>query len=79
MTWKNRSQHWPECLWMLLVLLTAFRALSSAFAGSAIPQANNDAGELVSVEHSDGPSIRYVYRKDGALMEAAADEVVVRF
>ena len=79
MTWKNRSQHWPECLWMLLVLLTAFRALSSAFAGSAIPQANNDAGELVSVEHSGGPSTRYVYRKDGALMEAATDEVVVRF
>ncbi len=41
--------------------------------------AYDDAGNVVSVEHSDGPAIRYAYRKDGALMEAAADDVVVSF
>ena len=41
--------------------------------------AYDDAGELVSVEHSGGPKLRYAYRKDGALMEAAADDVVVTF
>ena|GEM_PF-188420 len=37
------------------------------------------AGNLVEVEHSDGLSLRYAYRKDGALMQATADDVVVRF
>jgi len=39
----------------------------------------DDAGNLVSVEHSGGLSVRYAYRKDGGLVEAAADDVVVAF
>ncbi|MEM6290962.1 MAG: DUF6531 domain-containing protein [Myxococcota bacterium] len=41
--------------------------------------AYDDAGNLVSVEHGDGSSIRYAYRKDGALIEAEADGVCVSF
>lgn len=41
--------------------------------------AHDDADNLVSVEHSDGPALRYAYRSDGALLEAAADDVVVAF
>lgn len=35
------------------------------------------ADNVLSVDHSDGPALRYAYRKDGALVEAAADDVVV--
>ena len=75
----STSRCWPKCLWMMFVLLTTFPGLATAFTREAFPQAYDDAGELVSVEHSAGPKLRYAYRKDGALMEAAADDVVVTF
>ena len=77
MTRKNRclnSQRWPKHVWMLFILLTAVPGLVGAATRDAFPPAYDDAGEFVAVEHSDGPKIRYAYRKDGALMEAAADE-----
>lgn len=37
----------------------------------------DDADNLLSVQHSDGSEVRYAYRKDGAVVEAAADDLVV--
>ncbi len=47
--------------------------------GRATELAYDTAGELITVAYGEGPTHRYEYRKDGALLEAATDEVVVRF